>query len=282
APEWPAAHFALAETLEAVGRAEDARCHFVAYLKFADSDEMGAEIRLALLGAAPVPLVLPEAYVRALFDQYASKFDESLLAGLDYRVPYRLRDAVERIRPSKGAGERILDLGCGTGLAGEAFRARASWLEGVDLSPGMAAEAERKTIYDNLRVAEATADLAGRADTYDLIVAADVLVYIGDLMPIFKTAAQALHPDGLFAFSVQRTDGADYRLGAECRYSHRESYLRRVASEAGLETLEIADAVLRTEKGADVPGLIGVCRRPPALLSILEPSEPAALRLPAY
>lgn len=261
APDWDEAHFALAEALEALGQPQEACTHYTEYLRLAAADTMGAEIRLALLGAAPLPPVLPQPYVKALFDQYAERFDEALVTRLEYRAPYLLREAVDRLRPPRPEGERILDLGCGTGLAGESFRGRAAWLAGVDLSPCMIAEAARKSVYDELQEGEALHALAGAAMRFDVVVAADVLVYMGDLAPLFAALRKVLAADGLFAFSVQSTETAPYALGPECRYSHHPDYLRRIASGTGLEVLALDPAICRREAGEAVPGLVGVLRR---------------------
>lgn len=271
APSWDAAHFARAEALEALGRLVDAAAAFADYLRHAEADVMGAEARLALLGAAPTPTTLPEAYVRTLFDQYADRFEAALLGKLDYQAPYQIAEAVARLRPDAGGGLRVLDLGCGTGLAGEAFRNRASWLAGVDLSPGMIQEARRKRIYDELAEAEAVAALDARPAAFDLVVAADVVVYIGDLGPLFRAARAALDAGGLFGLSAQRADAADYSLGAEHRFSHSKAYLRRMAADAGLETLLLEDAVCRREAGVDVPSLIGVFAAPGARAELAAP-----------
>ena len=86
-----------------------------------------------------------------------------------------------------------LDLGCGTGLAGVAFRDCVERLEGIDLSPGMVAEARAKGIYDALHVGEVVAHLKAATDRqFDLILAADVLVYVGDLAPLFLEVARVL------------------------------------------------------------------------------------------
>jgi predicted TPR repeat methyltransferase len=283
APDWDAAHFAFANTLEKRGRVAEAIEHFTTYLRLAPSDDMGAEVRLALLGGLPVPPTLPEAYVKTLFDQYAPRFESALLGELNYRAPFQLRDAVERLRRAPATGERILDLGCGTGLAGEAFRDRAAWLTGIDISPGMIAEAGRKTIYNELKESELVAALTGGEATYDLVIAADVLVYIGDLAPLFAVLKGAVAPDGLFACSVQSTIDADFTLGGECRYSHSAAYMRRVARETGFEIVLLEDAFCRREAGEKVPSLICVFRRIadgvpvflPALPEDVEPVTPA-------
>ena len=245
APEWPTAHFAFAEVLEGMGLLAEAAGHYVEYLRLADEDAMGAEVRLALIGSVPVPDTLPEPYVRALFDDYADRFEQSVLVGLEYRGPQFLRRAVDALRAPQAGGERILDLGCGTGLGGEAFADRAAWLVGCDLSPGMIAKADQKNLYHALHVGDALAALTGNVETFDLILAADVLVYIGDLSALFAAVQGALPPGGLFAFSVETTMAEDFRLGEKCRYAHHPDYLRRLADETGLLVMSMQEVVCR-------------------------------------
>ena len=229
----------------------------------APADALGAQARLALIGAAPIPDRLPAAYVRALFDQYAPHFDRQLLDGLEYRAPVQLRHAVDAVCPPRAAGEQILDLGCGTGLAGEAFRNRACWLEGIDLSPAMVAQARAKGLFDALHVGDLlTLPAAGPsgAGPFDLIVAADVAVYIGDLAPLLARAQALLHANGVFALTVQRSERAGFSLGAECRYSHHPDYVRTVAEGADFEVCSLDHATCRREAGRDVPSAIAVLR----------------------
>ncbi len=258
APDWAEARFALAEALEAAGRRDEAIQAFAAYLTRDPADTMGAAIRLALLGAAPQPDRLPESYVATLFDQYAPRFEESLLGHLSYAAPGLLREALDAVRPVAVPEGRVLDLGCGTGLAGEVLRSRAAWLEGVDLSSGMIEQARRKGLYDRLEVSEAVTALTDARDRFDIVCAADVLIYLGDLAPLFAAVRRALVPGGLFAFTVQRTAGDGYLLGGDHRYSHSRAYVERAALEARLAIRFLADAICRTEKGQGVPGLVVV------------------------
>lgn len=262
-PDWPEARFALADALHAAGRRDEAVAAYAAYLERDPADTMGATIRLALLGAAPPPERLPEAYVKTLFDQYAPRFEESLVGRLAYQAPFQLRAALDAVAPVDSPRGRVLDLGCGTGLAGEALRSRAAWLEGVDLSSGMVEQARRKGVYDRLAVADAVAALGKATDRFDIIVAADVVVYLGNLAPLLEAARRALVSGGLIAFSAQRADGDGFVLGGEHRYSHAPAYLRATAETAGFRVERLEDAVCRTEKGADVPGLIVVLRESP-------------------
>ena len=104
----------------------------------------------------------------------------------------------------------MLDLGCGTGLAGAAFRPFCDWLVGVDLSPAMLAQARAKGLYDRLvegDVAAFLADEAAAQARYHLIVAADVFMYLADLSAVLKAAAAVLAPSAMIAFSVETHDG---------------------------------------------------------------------------
>lgn len=276
APDWAEARFALADALHAAGRRDEAVTAYAAYLALDPADIMGAAIRLALLGAAPQPDRLPPAYVKTLFDQYAPRFEASLVGRLAYRAPLLLRAALEAVAPAAAPAGRVLDLGCGTGLAGEALRHRAAWLEGVDLSPVMVEQARRKGIYDRLEVGEAVAVLSGARDRFDIVVAADVVVYLGDLAPLLAAAHRALVPGGRFAFSAQRTEGAGFLLGGDHRYSHSVVYLTAAAETAGFAVERLENAVCRTEAGADVAGLIAVLRDRPGDTATMAPGPDLA------
>jgi len=273
APDWAAAWFLQGELCQTAGDLPAAEMAFRRCLGLDPEDALGSLLRLALLGAALLPDKAPEAYVRTLFDQYAPRFDQALLARLAYRGPEQLGSAVSAVAghsadsgaPSTASSgfSRCLDLGCGTGLTGAVFRPRAAWLEGVDLSPGMIREARRKKLYDALHEAEITAFLQTVARSFDLVVAGDVLSYLGELTPLFQAVAPILAPGGLFAFTVQSgsEDGPDIRLGADQRFSHRANYIARVAAACGLAVRHSKSVFCRCEAGRPVPSLVIVCGR---------------------
>lgn len=221
------------------------------------------------LGSAPAILALEAgegadlsaAYVRALFDRYADRFDRDLLGKLGYTAPDLLKAAVDRLGAS--AGLRVLDLGCGTGLAGVSFRPLAGFLAGIDLSPRMVDKARERALYDRLSVGDVVAALDEAAEAWDLLVAADVLVYIGDLAPVFQAAATALVPGGRFAATVERAaDGEKgFALGPTRRYAHAEGYVRAMAEAAGLTVRLMESCTPRREKGVGVPGLLFIVER---------------------
>ncbi|WP_281288640.1 tetratricopeptide repeat protein [Azospirillum lipoferum] len=248
------------KALAALRRARDA----------AEGDEAAAIDRLITALEAGEGADLSAAYVRALFDRYADRFDQDLVGKLGYAAPDLLRSAVDRVMPG-ATGLRILDLGCGTGLAGVTFKPLAAHLAGVDLSPRMVEKARQRTLhdrplYDELDVGDVVEAMERTPGGWDLLVAADVLVYIGDLVAIFAAAARALPPGGRFAATVERLpSGAaaealaePFVLGATRRYAHAESYVRQTAEAAGFTIRLMEPCTPRREKGMPVPGLLFV------------------------
>lgn len=262
---WPPLYFQLAVYYQQVENRDAAIAAYVDYLRHDPSDQMGAMVKLALIGAVPPPDTFGLPYVQALFDQYAPRFESSLLEGLAYTVPQNLFDMVERLRPSSGKNEHILDLGCGTGLAGEYFIRRAACLDGVDLSAGMIAQANTKQIYRKLEVADVSDFLSTvSAAPYHIILAADVLVYIGNLDKLMPLITRAMAPGGLFAFSVQSAPGEHFILGADHRFSHSRVYIERQLAAHGLRILGFTNSILRQDGDKEIEGHLIVAEKPPA------------------
>ena len=260
APEWPPALFALGEALEKLGEAKRAADAFRGSLAADPEDAQGAAARLALLGGSPAPASLPTAYVARLFDDYAPRFEKHLTEALAYRGPALIAEALDGAAPGRRFAA-ALDLGCGTGLAGATLRARADRWEGVDLSSAMVAKARALAIYDALEVGDIVAHLRRFDAAFDLIVAADTLIYFGDLRDVFAATARALAPHGLFVFTAETFEGDGFRLGATMRFSHALPYVESTAASAGLRVLAAHNASIRREAGKDAPGIVGVATR---------------------
>ncbi|MEW5728943.1 MAG: tetratricopeptide repeat protein [Pseudomonadota bacterium] len=261
APKNVHAHYCLAEMRRLAGDGERAAAGYRRCLDLDPEDRHGAALGLAQTGGAPPPGKAPEAYVRQLFDDYADSFDRSLLDKLDYKAPALIGTALDRVAGAPPPLE-VLDVGCGTGLAGEVLRARAARLDGIDLSPAMVTKAAQRGIYDDLAVGELTQVLEDRPRRYDLVVAADVLVYVGELAPVMRAVRGALRPGGRFAFTVERSELADtYVLGPKNRYAHAPRYVAAAGEAEGFTVELMEDAVSRREAGQDVPGLVVVLRR---------------------
>lgn len=191
-------------------------------------------------------------YVRHLFDQFSADYDARMIGQLAYAGPQILEGLADMVMMGRD-GLSILDLGCGTGLAGVVFKARAARLDGVDLSPAMIEKARGRGIYDHLTVGDIESVLAVPGPLYDLIVAADTLVYLGDLAPIFGGARARLDERGYLLFTVEAGD-QDFALGPKRRWQHSEAYLRRAAAKAGFEIAGLVAASPRQEANQPVEG----------------------------
>lgn len=200
------------------------------------------------------------SYARELFNQYADSFDTHLIEHLHYRTPEILTEAIARLRPGTVSLGRVLDLGCGTGLMGAALRARfaVGHLTGVDISGAMLARLREKGGYDEAVEAEVHDFLERGEGQYDLIAAADVLVYLGALDAFMSAAGRALAPGGVIALSVEQGDGPRFELRRSGRYVHRRDYIEEVAAAAGLRLAQCDTVTLREEDGLPVNGLIAV------------------------
>jgi predicted TPR repeat methyltransferase len=256
-PDYANAHHYRANTLRSLGRNEEAIEAYRQALA-AGADAQQVSFALAALGVGDVPEASPAGYVRELFDQYAGHFDEHLVERLGYRTPALLDAAIRKVAGLRDAD--VLDLGCGTGLMGPYLRPLARILTGVDLSEKMLDKARGRRLYDELECREIGEYLATQAARFQLVAAADVLVYFGDLAPLFGQVRQALVPGGWFCFSVEASMDADFALRASNRYAHSLSYLHRLAGAAGFAVQAEETATLRTENGAPVAGYMLVLR----------------------
>ena len=196
----------------------------------------------------------PPAYVEALFDGFAERFDRQLVEMLDYRAPALL---AELVAGRRARFKRILDLGCGTGLAAPALQRFGGQLTGVDLSSAMLAKAAERGGYDQLVRAEAVDFLEKSPAAFDLILAADVLIYFGDLSPLFAAAAQALAPGGLLAVSTELGE-TGWTLLPTARYAHGDDY---IASLPGFQIVERQEIALRRETTSMTVGCLYVLER---------------------
>ena len=198
----------------------------------------------------------PPESVRRLFDRYAPEFDEHLTQ-LGYRAPQEVVACLAGALAGR-TGYRCADLGCGTGLVGPLVRAHVGHLVGVDLSPGMLAVASGRACYDELVEGELVAFLRERPASFDVLVSADTLNYLGDLRPVFATARAALSGGGLFVFTLEAGDDLSvigYRLNDTGRFKHDPGDVERLLGHAAFAAV-VERAVLRREGNDEVTGLI--------------------------
>ncbi len=208
---------------------------------------------LAAVAGRQAPGTAPRQCVQGLFDDYAAGFDAHLVGTLKYQGHTVL---VENLR---ALGERrfrcALDLGCGTGLCGPLLRPLVERLVGIDLSPNMLDRARALAAYDALLHAEIGEYLCSTDERYDLVVAADVFIYVGDLEPVFAGVQRVMEPRGVFCFSAERPErDEDLELKPTLRYGQSERYVRELARRHGFDITAFVHRPLREDQQQPVAG----------------------------
>ena len=169
----------------------------------------------------------PKQYVKNLFDDYAHRFNDALVNNLQYSLPFIIKELILKSNREESQYKNVIDLGCGTGLAGKDLRDISTNLSGVDISENMIQEAEKLDIYDALIVGDIAENLKASQDKFDLFVALDVLIYIGDVKSIFQAVRKCCLHDSLFVFSVEIQDENGYSLLKSSRYAHSDEYIMK-------------------------------------------------------
>jgi predicted TPR repeat methyltransferase len=264
APGFASAWFTLGEIRVRLGEREAAMAAFRKAQEADPADPHGARLRLMRLGAERLS-AMPQAYVRALFDQYAPKFESALVDDLGYRGPALLFKAVLATRAAlrkPAFFKRAIDLGCGTGLAAAAFARNVDRFIGVDLSPRMIEKARLTGLYAELEVDDMLQGLRSKPETSaELVLAADAMVYVADLMPVLAQAGRVLVSGGVFAFTTETHEGEGVILGEGLRYAHSADDVRASIEAAGLNLSLLEDRSARNEDNTPVPGLVVVAEK---------------------
>lgn len=264
-PENAEAYFGLGAIYGDRGMKQEEIEYYKHALRF-DPENDQYQYHIARLTGGTAPTTPPVDYIRNLFDAYAENFDAHLVGELSYKAPGLIHKAVMELVGTAGEKMDVLDLGCGTGLCAPLFRPLAHHLSGIDLSERMIDVARKLKLYDRLMVGDISVALEALNEAHDLIIAADVFVYVGELTRVFELCAASLKRSGLFVFTVEaaKDEIADYVLESSGRYSHSKQYLRKLADSYGLRISSIQNAVLRMDRGFPIIGYVVVMRREPS------------------
>ena len=203
------------------------------------------------------PAQAPAIYVEQLYQAHADQFERRLIGRLGYRAPWLLAEQLSQMGHTEF--ERVLDLGCGSGLAGQQLHQQFNieHLCGIDLSEQMLQLAQAKGCYDRLECAELIAWLKQDSSCYQLICALDVLIYQGDLSALFEQLSAKLSNNGLFAYTVELNEaGTPYQLDPSGRFRHSQDYLTTLARCYGLNPLLQLPINLRQEHQLPTAGLL--------------------------
>ncbi len=239
-PNYAESYFNLGVIYEKLGRLEEATQNFKQAIELKPEYSTAKHMLAALTGKTTS--AAPLDYVENLFDNYAAKFESSLLDNLDYKIPRYIREMIIRESKSDLLGS-IIDLGCGTGLFGLEIRQFCEYLEGVDLSKKMLEKAEKKNAYNKLIKQDIVTFLSNERLNFDYFVSIDVFIYIGDLSDVFRLIKSRNKKSGKLAFSTEDYDGDGFFLEKSGRYSHSKKYIEDLCEEFGyqLRYFEIQD-----------------------------------------
>ena len=209
---------------------------------------------LAGFTATDVPERAGDAYLQQYFDQAAEQFEHKMRDTLCYRVPEQFGQLLQTLSLGK-CTQHILDAGCGTGLCGPWLAPLAHSLIGIDLSAKSLALAKQKNCYTHLQQVEITRYLRQQPAKFDLIIAADTLIYFGNLDPLIRLAAQCLIPGGRLLVSIETLNHpSSYAITPSGRYAHRCDYIQQTMLAANLQIECLVPIELRVELGQAVDG----------------------------
>jgi predicted TPR repeat methyltransferase len=258
-PNYAEALYNLGCSLQVQGKPDEAAQRYRQTIKLDPKNKSAGHLLASL--TAETTQRAPSQYIEKLFDGYANKFDTHLVHDLKYKTPAELISLLKQAVDFPVGEWDVLDLGCGTGLAGLEISPYARRLVGVDLSSKMLARAHLRNLYHRLEHSDLLLMMQGEeSSSYDVVIAADVFVYLGVLDDIVSEAKRLLRPGGFFIFTVEALEAlscdvtglAEYKLNQSGRYAHSAIYLEKLSSTNGFSSLSLISIPVRLEKGLPI------------------------------
>ena len=250
-PDYAEAHSNLGVTLQELGRLKEAEASYKQAIALKPDYPSAKHMLAALIGETTA--TAPRDYVEGLFDNYATKFESSLVGNLEYKMPKMIVEMILKNNPSGMLGS-ILDLGCGTGLTGLEIKKYCTNLEGIDLSKRMLNEARKKNAYDRLTYRDIVDYLLTESLHFDYFISTDVFIYVGDLSNVFKLIKSNNSSGGKLVFSTEHTDKDEFYLEKSGRYSHSKTYIKSLCEKFNYTLAHFEIVNLRKSKGGYLTG----------------------------
>mgnify|MGYP000126002056 CR=1 FL=1 len=261
APKFTPAYKNLGNALLQLGKHNEALVALSRYVELQGEDVSASHMINALTGQ-PADTA-PVEYVEKLFDDFAGHFEEHLVEDLEYDIPAKMIASLKQhVILAEGQSHTVLDLGCGTGLVGALLEGHCEAIDGVDLSQGMLDQAKEKGIYRQLFKCELVSFLqsSGGSESYNFILAADVLIYLGNLEPLFDALKYSKYfsKKTIFIFSLEYIDTGTYHLLSSGRFAHSENYIEGLCQRHNFKVRAKEKTIIRKERGKDINGIIFV------------------------
>ena len=250
-PDYAEAHSNLGSTLQELGRLDEAEASLAQAIVLKPEYLTAKHMLAALTGKTTA--TAPRDYVESLFDNYAPKFESSLVDNLEYKIPRFMAEIIIKDSKFDSLGS-VMDLGCGTGLVGAEINQFCEHLEGIDLSEKMLDKAKGKNVYNKLIKQDIVTYLSNESLNFDYFISTDVFIYIGDLYDVFRLIKSRNKTGGKLAFSTEDYDGDGFFLEQSGRYSHSKKYIESLCKTFGYELRHFETQALRKEKNEYISG----------------------------
>ena len=258
-PNHEGAHFNLGTVLENLDKINDAVNEYQHVLKLNPDNSIAKHLLNSLNGkTTPKP---PDDYVIDTFDYCADIFDYHLVQKLNYKIPQKIFKLVKKTYPQDHKFVKVLDLGCGTGLSGKMFKPFSKELTGIDLSKKMIEKAKSKKIYNNLEQIEILQFLNKTTKLYDLFLATDVFIYVGELEKIFSKILEKSTSNAKFCFSIEECKDKEFKLLQSARYAHSKKYIERISQKYGFTIKNFLQTEIRNDKKKSIRGYIFILEK---------------------
>jgi predicted TPR repeat methyltransferase len=230
------------------------------FKRILDIDPLNGSAHHALAAlSGETTVTAPRKHVEDIFDGLSENFDRHLRE-LGYRTPELLTEMLIDLVGDQFRFDRAIDLGCGTGLSGAPIRPISTHLSGLDVSQKMVEIARSKNIYDELYRDDINQHLKSSQQQYDLFIAEDVFIYIGELTGVFKSIKAHAKPDAYFIFSTELATEQDYILRPTGRYAHSRNYIETLSNKFGFTIAASKITDLRMEAMQAIKGELFVLK----------------------
>ncbi len=180
--------------------------------------------------------------MHALYRDWAETYDDHLIDHLQYSAPDRVAALLQK--HCQGADKAVVDIGCGTGLTGEALvRQGFNTLDGIDFSPEMLIRARSKGIYRDLIEADLTRTLDIPDAHYEAAASSGTFTHAHVGAQALDEIFRILKPGGVLVCSVNQSVWDPMGFASK---------VEELTAAGTMETLAIKEAPLFSASSEDV------------------------------